>query len=127
MVKINFYTGFLALAISIYSISDILATERQQRKGTAKYKTMANYPARASPGSRASPEDTTQYSIRMEGQSNDITINGKKMGTTPDTTEKQNNIRVRGEGNTVTINQTDQTSEVNISQQGKNNRIKIIQ
>ena len=121
MIKNNFYTGFLVILFSLYSITDILATERQSRDSTARYKTAARYPA------RASPVDTTQYSIQMEGQSNSITINGKKLVSTCDTTENQNNIRVRGEGNTIIINQTDQKSEVSVTQKGKNNQVKISQ
>jgi len=121
MIKNNLYTGFLVILLSLYSLTDIIANERQNRKEATWNKTEAKCLA------RASPEDTTQYSIQMEGQSNNITINGKKMVSTCDTTEKQNNIRVRGERNTIIINQTDQKSEVSVSQKGKRNQVKISQ
>jgi len=127
MIRNNLYMIFLVFLVSFYSITDLFASDRQNRKGSAKYKTTANYPARASPGARASPEDTTQYSIKMDGRSNTIILNGKMLVTSPDTTEKQNNIRVTGEGNSVTLHLTDLKSEVNITQQGKNNHIKISQ
>ena len=120
-MKNNFYTGFLMILFSLYSITDILATERQNNAKAARNKTAERFQA------SASPLDTTQYSIQMEGQSNSIKINGKKMVSTCDTTEKQNNIRVRGEGNTIIINQTDQKSEVSVTQKGKNNQVKISQ
>ena len=121
MIKSNLYTGLLIILLSFYSITDNLAIERQHQDSTARYKTATRYPA------RASPIDTTQYSIQMKGQSNSITINGKKMVSTCDTTEKQNNIRVRGEGNTIVINQTDRKSEVSVTQHGKSNQVKISQ
>ena len=121
MIKNNLYTGFLVILLSFYSITEIRATERQNRKTVEGNKTTVKCPA------IASPNDTTQYSIQMEGQLNSITINGKKMVSTCDTTEKQNNIRVRGERNTIIINQTDQKSEVSVSQKGKRNQVKISQ
>jgi len=127
MIKNNLYTGYLFLTLSLYSIADLSATDRQNRTGSVKYTTMANYPVNTSPGARASPGDTTEYSIQMEGESNTIILNGRILVTTPDTTEKANNIRVTGEGNKVILNQTDQPSEVNIVQKGKNNQIKISQ
>ena len=127
MNKNNLYMGLLVLLISLYSITDFFTNGRQDRTAPAGSKNTPFCLARASPDSRASPGDTTQYSIRISGQSNTITINSKKMVSTPDTTEKPNNIKVRGEGNTITINQTDHTSEVNVTQKGKNNQIKISQ
>ena len=121
MLKNNLYKGFMIILLSLYSITDIIATERQNRNGAAGYKTAERFPI------SASPVDTTQYSIQMEGQSNSITVNGKKMVSTCDTTENQNNIRVRGEGNTIIINQTDKKSEVSVTQKGKNNQVKISQ
>jgi len=126
-MKNNIYAVFLALVISICVLSDISATGRQKRKEADKYKTLACYPARSIPDSIAFPEDTTQYSIRMKGQRNTITMNGKKVIATTDTTEKQNSIRVIGMGNKISINQPDQKSKANITQQGKNNRIQISQ
>ena len=122
MIKNNHYTGLLVILLSFYFITDNLATERQNQDSTTRYKTAARYPVRASPTT-----DTTQYSIQMKGQSNSVTINGKKMVSTCDTTEKQNNIRVRGGGNTIIINQTDRQSEVSVTQKGKNNQVKISQ
>ena len=121
MMKNNLYTGFLVILLSLYSVTDIKATEKQSRNGVGRNSSVAKCPA------RASPVDTTQYSIQMEGQSNSITINGKKMVSTCDTTEKQNNIRVRGEENTIIINRTDQKTEVSVTQKGKNNQVKISQ
>jgi len=120
-MKNNLYTCFLIILFSLYSITDNLATERQNSTKVVGYKTAERFPI------SASPVDTTQYSIQMEGQSNSLTINGKKMVSTCDTTEKQNNIRVRGEGNTIIIKQTDQKSEVSVTQKGKNNQVKISQ
>jgi len=120
-MKNNLYTCFLIILFSLYLITDNLATERQNNTKAARYKTAERFPA------SASLVDTTQYSIQMEGQSNSLTINGKKMVSTCDTTEKQNNIRVRGEGNTIIIKQTDRQSEVSVTQKGKNNQIKISQ
>jgi len=127
MNKNNLYMGLLVLLISLYSITDFFTTGRQDRTAPAGSKTTAFCLARASPDSRASPGDTTRCSIKMEGRSNTIILNGKVLVSTPDTTEKPTNIRVRGEGNTITINQTDHTSEVNVTQKGKNNQIKISQ
>ena len=127
MIKNNLYLGFIYLLISLYSITDLYVTERQDRTGAAKYKTAAFYLARASPETRASPEDSIQYSIRKRGESNTVIINGQIRETVPDSIDQKNTIRVDGEWNAVTINQTDQKSEVIITQKGKNNQITISQ
>ena len=127
MFKKNLYTGILILLLSMCTMTDILAAERQAGKITTRHNTTANNQAQTSTGTKATPGDTTQFSIQVEGQSNTIKINGKEMRSTADTTVKQNNIRVSGEGNTVTINQTDRKSEVVITQKGKNNHIQITQ
>ncbi|MDD4968609.1 MAG: hypothetical protein PHT07_04185 [Paludibacter sp.] len=121
MNKNKLYTGLLILILSLCALTEISTIGMQQKKRTARYLTAASYPARASPG------DSTNYSIRMKGRSNSVTINGKVVVSPCDTTEKQNNIRVHGEENTVTIEQTDQNSKVNITQQGKKNQIHITQ
>lgn len=121
------------LLISLCITSDFFAAKTQKQNELAKNKTIASHPA------RASPADSCQYSVRIEGQSNTIIINDKIMVSTPDTTVKRNNIRVKGEGNTitviqndnksnrVTVNQNDTNSKVTISQNGSNNKIKISQ
>lgn len=121
------------LLISLCITSDFFAAKTQKQNELAKNKTIASHPA------RASPSDSCQYSVRIEGQSNTIIINDKIMVSTPDTTVKRNNIRVKGEGNTitviqndnksnrVTVNQNDTNSKVTISQNGSNNKIKISQ
>jgi len=121
MMQNNNNTGLLFLILSLCTLTEFSTTWMQQPKHAVHYLTAASYPA------RASPDDSTQYSIRIKGQSNSIIVNGKVIVATCDTTQKQNNIQVRGDGNTVTIKQTDQQSEVNINQQGKKNQIHIIQ
>ena len=117
----NNKTGLLILILSLCTLTEFSTSVMQQPNLAVHYLTAARYPA------RASPDDSTEYSIRVKGQSNTIIVNGKVVLATCDTTEKQNNIQVCGEGNTVTIKQTDQQSEVNINQQGKKNQIHIIQ
>jgi len=119
MNKNKLYTGLLVLILSLCALTELSTIGMQQKKRTARYLTAASYPARASPG------DSTNYSIQMKGQSNTVTINGEVVVSSCDTTEKQNNIRVEGEENTVTIKQTDQKSEMNITQKGKKNQIHI--
>ena len=126
-MKNNLYRGFLVLLISLYTSTYFSASGRQNGQGATRNKTTASKPARASPEPRASPGDTTRCSIKMTGKSNTIILNGKVLVSTPDSTKKPTNIRVTGEGNTVTIHQTDQTSEVTVTQKGKNNQIKIFQ
>jgi len=126
-MKINLYGFFLVLLISLYATNYFSVSARQNRQGDARSDSTSIKLARASPESRASPGDSTKCSIKMNGQSNTIILNGKVLVSTPDSTTKRNNIRVRGEGNTVTIHQTDRTSEVTVTQKGKNNQIKISQ
>ena len=126
-MKNNHYRGFLILLISLYTTTSFTISARQNGQGTARYKTTTTKLARASPEPRASHGDTTGCSIKMTGKSNTIILNGKVLVSTPDSTEKRNNIRVTGEGNTVILHQTDQTSEVTVTQIGKNNQIKISQ
>lgn len=49
------------------------------------------------------------------------------MVNTTDSTDKKNNIRITGEDNSVSIIQTDEKSEVKVSQKGRNNQVHIIQ
>ena len=121
MMQNNNKTGLLILILSLCTLTEFSTSVMQQPNQAVHYLTSARYPA------RASPDDSTQYSIRVKGQSNSIIVNGKVIVATCDTTQKQNNIQVCGEGNSVTIKQTDQQSEVNITQQGKKNQIHIIQ
>jgi len=94
---------------------------RQKRTGSARCKT------EVSPAPRAPPADTLQFSVQINGQTNTVIINGKKMETTPDTITKKNRVFVSGQGNKISIIQDDQKSEVIITQQGKNNKINISQ
>jgi len=121
------------LLISLCITSDFFAAKTQKQNELAKNKTIASHPA------RASPADSCQYSVQIDGQSNIVIVNNKIMVSTPDTAVKQNNIRVTGKGNTIRIiqndnnsnrvivNQNDTNSKVTISQNGSNNKIKISQ
>lgn len=94
----------------------------QQRKGSAQCNNTV-----VSPAPRAPPSDSSQYSVRINGPFNSVIVNGKQLVSTPDTTNRKNTILVSGQGNSVSIIQDDHKSEVNITQQGKNNKIKISQ
>jgi len=120
-MKMIHITGILSLLLSASSIIDCAAYEMQKRKGHAKYITAANQPTRASPG------DTANFSVLINGKENIVTINGKILPVNPDTTNNQNKIYVEGEGNAITIIQTDQKSEVRVTQKGNNNKISITQ
>ncbi|HEY6914857.1 MAG TPA: hypothetical protein VI413_09295 [Paludibacter sp.] len=125
--------GCLILLISLCITSDFFAAETQKQNELAKNKTIASHPA------RASPVDSCQYSVQIDGQSNIVIINDKIMVSTPDTAAKQNNIRVTGKGNTIriiqddnksnqiTVIQNDTNSKVIIFQSGNNNQTKISQ
>ncbi len=76
---------------------------------------------------RASPQDSSKFSVHIEGKSNVVKINDKLVENTNDTIPKPNSINVSGEGNTVTVNQTDQKSEVIVTQKGANNHVSITQ
>ena len=130
--KIHTISG-LILLIGLCLTTDLCTAETQKQKGLANYKTTANHPA------RASPLDTCQHEIQIDGQSNVVTINDRIMVSSPDSTVKQNNIRVKGEGNTITVLQNDNksnsvtviqndtNSKVTVSQSGSNNKVKISQ
>jgi len=120
-MKKNKYIVLLIILLSLYSITLSPISERQKRRNSAQCTTDV------SPAPRAPPADSLQYSVRINGQTNSVLINGKTMKTTSDTTNQKNTIRVSGEGNKVTVIQDDHKSEVIISQQGKNNRINISQ
>ena len=115
------YIVLAFLLLSSYSTTESSAANKQQRKVLSNYKTKVNQPT------RASPADSTLYSIQITGQSNIVKVNGEFMKTTPDTIDKKNNIRVNGEGNTVIVNEDDRKSEVIVTQKGKNNHIIITQ
>jgi len=114
-------TGFLSLLLIISSIIDYSAYEMQKQKGHAKFITAANQPT------RASPADTSNISVLINGKANTVTVNGEILPSNPDTTNNKNKIYVDGEGNTITIIQTDQKSEVKVTQKGNNNKISISQ
>ena len=125
--------GCMILLISLCITSDFFAVETQKQNEFAKNKTIASHPA------RASPADSCQYSVQIDGQSNIVIINDKIMVSSPDTATKQNNIRVTGKGNTITVIQNDNksnrvtviqndtNSKVTVSQSGNNNKVKISQ
>ena len=86
------------------------------------------FPAKATINQRnTTPIDTSDYSIRIIGQTNSVTVNGVPMATTNDTTAKKNTIHVSGEGNTISVVQTNNKSEVIITQKGGNNKVIISQ
>ena len=133
MNKLMCLRNCLVLLI-FFSITTIFfVVKAQKQKGLAKYKIIANHPA------RASPVDSCRYSIQINGTSNIVMINDSIMESNPDSTAKQNNIRVTGEGNTITVLQNDNklnsvtviqnetNSKVTISQSGNKNKINILQ
>jgi hypothetical protein len=79
------------------------------------------------PRNKASPQDSTEYSIQIEGQNNKVNINGQIMTNTPDSIIKKNKICVNGVGNTVNVTDSENKSEVIIQQKGNKNQINIIQ
>ena len=120
-MKMIHITGILSLLLSASSIIDCAAYESQKQKGPTQFKTAADQPARASPG------DTTNFSVQINGKANIVTVNGKILPTNPDTSNNQNKIYVEGEGNTITILQTNHRLEVKVTQKGNNNKISISQ
>ncbi|NDP22930.1 MAG: hypothetical protein GZ091_17900 [Paludibacter sp.] len=125
-------TSYIVLLISWFATTNFNAAEKNKLKELVKHNIVINHPA------RASPADTSQYSIQIDGKSNTVIINDTIMVTSRDTTVKRNNIRVKGEGNTITVLQNDKTnsvsviqndsnSKVSVSQSGNNNTIKISQ
>lgn len=132
-IKTTHIKSCLVLLISLFTTAVLFAVETQKQCEPNKNKITATHPA------RASPADSCQYSVQIDGKSNTIIINDKVMVSTPDTTVKRNNIRVKGEGNTITIIQDDNNtncvtviqndtnSNVTVSQSGNNNKVKISQ
>jgi len=120
MKKIK-YIVFLIVLFFMCSATLSPLSQRQKQKDSARYKT------EVSPAPRAPPADSTEYSVQINGQTNSVIINGKKMETTPDSIDRKNRVFVSGEGNKVSIILDDHKSEVTISQQGKNNKINISQ
>lgn len=130
-IKTTQIKSCLVLLISLCITSDFFALEKQKQCEPNKLKITTTHPA------RASPVDSCQYSVQIDGKSNIIIINDKVMVSTQDTTVKRNNIRVKGEGNTITVIQNDNksncvtviqndtNSNVTVSQSGNNNKIKI--
>lgn len=120
-MKNIYITGILSVLLSVTAIIDCEAYEMQRRKGPVQFKTAANQPA------RASPADSAEFSVQIKGKRNTVTVNGKVLPAAPDTADTQNKISVDGEGNSITLIQTEQQSEVKISQKGNNNKISISQ
>lgn len=120
-MKKYFYIGFLLLLFSLFSRTECFSSDRLDRKELSKHRTIANQPA------RASPTDTTDFSVQIYGDSNIVKINGKIVKSTTDTLPKKNSVQVSGEGNTVNVMQNDHASEVSVSQRGKNNHVIITQ
>lgn len=74
-----------------------------------------------------SKDSTQQFFVKINGSSNTVKINDKLMASTTDSINSNNSIYVDGEGNTVTIIQNKNKLEVNIRQEGGNNRVQISQ
>lgn len=132
-VKTTQIKSCLVLLIVLYATADLSAAVIQDQCEPNKYKITSTHPA------RASPADSCQNSVQIDGKSNTVIINDKVMVSTPDTTGKRNNIRVKGEGNTITVIQNDNksncvtviqndtNSNLTVSQSGNNNKVKISQ
>ena len=132
-IKIYKIKSCLILLISMCVTFDFFALEAQKQDELTNHKTTSSHHA------RASPADSCQYSVQIDGKSNTIIINDKVMVSTQDTTVKRNNIRVKGEGNSITVIQNDNkmncvtviqndtNSKVTVSQSGNNNKVKISQ
>lgn len=132
-IKMTQIKSCLVFLISLYATADFYAVEMQKQCEPNKHKITSTHPA------RASPADSCQYSVQIDGKSNTVIVNDKVMVSTQDTTVKRNNIRVKGEGNTitviqddnntncVTVIQNDTNSNVTVSQRGNNNIVKISQ
>lgn len=71
--------------------------------------------------------DTAHFSIKISGSLNCVRVNDKLMTPTTDSTKKNNKITVTGEGNSVSVIQTNNKSEVIITQKGGNNKVIISQ
>lgn len=78
------------------------------------------------PLNKASPVDSTEYSIKVDGQDNTVTVNGKLMKNTPDSISNNNKIYVSGDSNIVKVKTSDK-SEVIVQQKGNKNQVNIIQ
>ena len=121
MIKKIIYTFSVLFLFFLYALSEDSSVGRLKDNSSTKCNTDENELI------RGSPPDTTHYSILMNGPSNTVEINGQKMVNTTDSTDKKNNIRITGEDNSVSIIQTDEKSEVKVSQKGRNNQVHIIQ
>ena len=75
---------------------------------------------------RGSPNDS-DVCIQVNGGSNVVLINGKLVPAVSDSSHYFNKIFVDTAGNRILINQHHSTSNVSVFQQGKNNKISIIQ
>ena len=120
MIKI--FTVCVLLPLCFCAADECYATDG------AKHKRMVKSKNQETQLSKVASADTTLYSIQMNGQSNEVTVNKElQTETSPCKSEKPNTIIVKGEGNTVSLSQTDKKSKVNISQNGNNNKISITQ
>lgn len=93
----NRYVSLLLIILSLYTITVCDVCKSQSQRKAVNSLTEEN-PLNKSP-SDSIQSDSTQYSIRIKGQSNLVKANGKVMKTTPDSTDMQNknSIRVYGE------------------------------
>lgn len=120
MKKLHFL-GFQIVLLCLYSTTESSASDNKNRKGRVDNKNEANELI------RAPPSYSNQYSIQIIGPSNVVEINGRCIETIPDSLDCRNKIRVNGQGNTLSIQQINQESNVNIVQQGRNNKLTISQ
>lgn len=98
------------------------AMELQKHKETSRTKSFHNQL------SNSKSDDSTQYSITIIGQANEIKIdNRKSIRKSQVKANAQNAITITGEANTVAIHQSDKKGKVNISQNGNSNHVSILQ
>lgn len=96
--------------------------ELQKHKETSRTKSFHNQL------SNSKSDDSTQYSITINGQANEIKIdNRKSIRKSQVKANAQNAITITGEANTVAIHQSDKKGKVNISQNGNSNHVSILQ
>ena len=111
----------LSVSFSLITIMNCNAEKRLLRSHVAE-KLIVGYPL-----NKASPKDSTEYSIQIDGQDNIVIVNGKVVTHNSDTITNKNKIFVSGDGNEVNIKSSGNKSEVMIHQQGNKNQINIIQ
>ena len=115
---------FACLLYVSFSLISILNCNAQMKLSpvSAAEKLNVEYPL-----NKASPQDSTEYSIQIDGKDNTVIVNGRLMKNTPDSISKNGKIYVRGKGNIVNIKNSETKSEVIIHQKGNKNQINIIQ